>query len=506
MTQATRIASLYLPTFAIERWAAERLRMGDPVAEEIPTALALDAAHGPVIHDLNRAARLAGVRRGAQVVDMRAICAALTTHPAQPGGDAAALSRLMLWARRWGPHSVVDGADGLLIDTTGVAHLFGGEAGMLADMQAGFARAGLTVRVALAPTPGAAWGLARFGGERAIATCAQDLHPLPVAALRLSRDTLVLLRRLGLRRIGDLAAIPRLPLMRRFARAAPWDNPLIRLDQATGGLAEPLNAPDPPPAYLAEARLAEPVMDPAPHLPALISDLAGQMADQGTGCRRLCLSVFRVDGDCRGVRVATAAPTRDPDHLLRLFQGRLEGLDPGFGFDLIRLSAEATEPLAQAQVSLAGGVDEGLHLSQLVDRLTARFGAGCVTRPAPRESHVPERAVHPGDPMVPPQMPAPNPDRPIRLFHPPEEVRVIYAVPDGPPAQFIWRRQTISTARQTGPERIAPEWWHDSPGTRLRDYYRIEDHAGRRLWIYREGLGGDGRGPPPRWFVHGVFD
>ncbi len=503
--RSPRIAGIFLPGLPIERWVIGRERMGEPVAETLPTVLSVDGPHGPVVHDLNRAARLAGVRRAARVVDMRAICPELQVHPAEPGGDAAALGRLMFWARRWGPYSATDGDDGLVVDTTGVAHLFGGEAGLLADMQAAFARCGLTARLALAPTRGAAWGLARFGPDCAIATGPADLHELPVAALRLSSETLVLLGRLGLKRIGDLAAIPRASLKRRFVRAVPWDNPLIRLDQAFGHLAEPVSPPDPPPAFVAQVRLAEAVMDPGDWLPGLMAELAADLGAHGCGCRRLCLSVFRVDGECRTIRVATASPTRDPDHLHRLFRDRLDGLDPGFGFDLIRLTAEATEPLAVPQVTLDGAVEDGLHLSQLVDRLVSRFGAGCVTRPAPHDSHIPERAIDRGDPMVEPRITPVSTRRPIRLFAPPEEVRVVYGLPDGPPAQFLWRRQKITVARQTGPERIAPEWWQDRPGTRLRDYFQIEDSEGRRMWLFREGLEGDGRGGAPRWFIHGVF-
>lgn len=464
-----------------------------------------NSVHGPVVHDLNHSARMAGVRRGARVVDMRTICPALQAVPAEPEGDAAVLVRLMFWARRWGPFSATDGDDGLVIDTTGTAHLFGGEDALLSDMQERFIRAGLTARVALAPTWGASWGLARHGAERHVCHDLTDLHPLPVAALRLSGDTLLLLRRLGLQRIGDLAAVPRLPLMRRYARAPIWDNPLTRLDQAMGRLAEPLAAPDPPPDFVAEARLAEPVFDPTDWLPGLIDELTAKMASHDRGCRRLCLSMFRIDGQRSDIRVATAAPSREAGHLLRLFSGRLDRLDPGYGFDLIRLVAEATESLATAQVGLDGKADMALHLSRLVDRLVSRFGADAIVRPVPVESHIPERTESRASPMLADPPPAPRPDRPIRLFIPPEEVRVLYAVPDGPPALFIWRRQQIAVTRHAGPERIAPEWWHDNPGTRLRDYFRIEDAAGRRLWLYREGLANDGRGGMPRWFIHGVF-
>lgn len=479
--------------------------MGEPAQDDLPVVLSVEGTHGPVIHDLNRAARLAGIRRGARVVDMRAVCPSLQVVPAEPEGDRAALSRLMFWARRWGPFSAMDGDDGLLVDSTGVAHLFGGEAALLADIQARLAGAGLTAHVAVAPNSGAAWALARYGEERAICHDLSVLDRLPVAALRLSDDTRLLLRRLGLNQIGDLARIPRLSLMRRFARAPDWDNPLLRLDQVKGVLAEPLSAPDPAPVFRAEARLAEPVQDPTDWLKGLIDDLVTQMAAQDQGCRRLCLSVFRVDGERRDITVTTAAPSRDAAHLLRLFDGRLERLDPGYGFDLIRLVATATEALPTAQVDLGGASDAALHLPQLIDRLAARFGASRLGRPVPRASHLPERAEIRADPAQPAAVPAPRPDRPLRLFQPPEEVRVIYAVPEGPPAMFVWRRQRIQVIRQAGPERIAPEWWHDMPGTRLRDYFRIEDTTGRRLWLYREGLEGDGRGGPPRWFIHGVF-
>jgi protein ImuB len=96
-------------------------------------------------------------------------------------------------------------------------------------------------------------------------------------------------------------------------------------------------------------------------------------------------------------------------------------------------------------------------------------------------------------------------ERPICLYLPPEEIRVVYPMPDGPPAQFAWRRQVHRVARYEGPERIAPEWWHDRPGTRLRDYFKVEDAFGSRFWIYREGLFHDGRGGAPLWFLHGIF-
>lgn len=486
-------------------------RQGNAPPDDLPVALAAEGAHGPVIHAANRAARLNGIRAGARVVDMRAICPELHIDYANPQGDRAALDRLVLWARRWCPWTARDGTDGLVLDTTGSDHLWGGEAAMLVEIETRLSLLGLSAGLAVAPTWGAAWALARHGGVRRI--CPADgvgpaLAPLPVAALRLEAETVLLLQRLGLKTIGALAGVPRLALARRFVRAELAGNPLLRLDQATGRLAEPVSSVEAMPRFRVQSRLAEPILDPTPYLPALCHDLCTQLRDRGYGCRRLQLVVYRTDGEVASVTVATSAPSRDADHLRRLFDDKLERINPGFGFDLITLEAGGVERMDIVQTRLAGGAEEGLELSRLIDRLSARFGPRAVTRPVLRESHVPERAQGWTSAMAAGQAAtlADRRDRPVRLLDTPEELRVLYAVPEGPPAQFIWRRQTHRVARYAGPERIAPEWWHDRPGTRLRDYFKVEDQAGRRFWLYREGLHEDGRGGDPRWFLHGMFD
>lgn len=495
----------------MERWQKAQERAGNARQGDLAQVLAVEGPHGPVVHAANRAAQRAGVVSGARVVDMRAICPTLRVDYADPQGDRAALDRLALWARRWCPWTAADGTGegeggGLILDTTGSDHLWGGEAAMLEDIEGRLSSLGLSSRLALAPTWGAAWALARFGPVRAIWQGPQDLAPLPVAGLRLGADTVLLLRRLGLKRIGDLLAVPRLSLARRFSRAALADNPLLRLDQMTGHLPEPLAPPEAPPVLRADARLPEPVLDPTLHLPGLCDDLCARLAAAGLGVRHLRLSVYRTDGEVSRIGMAIALPSREAAHLAFLFRDRLERIDPGFGFDQISLEAVETEPLAGMQSRLEGGADQALALAHLVDRLAVRFGAGAVVRPVLRASHLPERAERHVPPLAPvPDQPCFQTLRPLRLLDHAEEIRVLYAVPEGPPAQFVWRRQTHRTLRYAGPERIAPEWWQDRPGTRLRDYFRVEDHEGRRYWLYREGLHEDGRGGDPRWFLHGIF-
>ena len=486
--------------------------------------LRAEGTHGPVVHAANAAARAAGIAPGARVVDVQAAHPALHVEPADPEGDRAALARMAGWARRWCPWTAPDGADGIVLDLTGSDHLHGGPAATLADIEGRFALLGLSARSAMAPTRGAAWALARHGaGPRPVCPAANleaGLAPLPVRALRIDPEEARRLAWLGIRTVGALAALPRPALMRRFppARGGKGDvqknghgaGLLIRLDHALGRLPEPVDPAAGPPRFHVRARLPEPVIDAAPHLPALAGRLSDALHREGRGARLLRLTVFRVDGDWRAAEVATAAATREAAHMVRLLAGRLDRIDPGFGFDLLVLEALRTEATGPRQARLGGAEDPESDLAALVDRLTARLGPRAVGWTLWRESHLPERtervrAAVDGPPPPPPHGAAPLPERPIRLLEPPEEVRVVYGLPDGPPVRFRWRRVAFRVVRREGPERIAPEWWRDRPGTRLRDYWKVEVEDGRRFWIYREGLHGDGRGGDPRWLMHGLF-
>jgi protein ImuB len=388
--------------------------------------------------------------------------------------------------------------DGLRLDVSGVAHLFGGEEGLVRDVQRCFAGIGLTTRIAIAPTAAAAWALSHFGGD--------ELEPLHVSALRLDPDTVRTLERLGLKTIGALMAVPRLALARRFRGAA---NVVDALDRALGKKAEPLTAApaDPPPRAL--IKLEEPATHPeaaAQALERLIPMLVRELEQRRLGARRLSLAGYRVDGSVGVASVATSIPSRDPKHLHRLLADKTATLDPEFGFDAFALTADWTEDLGAAQESLVEEPSGERELARLVDRLTVKLGPRAVRSPAPYESHLPERASGWVSAIrSSPRPPSSGRNKPQRLLDRPEAIDVIYATPEGMPRRFVWRRGVHDIARVEGPERIAPEWWRQPSSARLRDYYRVEDGEGRRYWIYREGLVGDGRGGAPNWFIHGLF-
>jgi protein ImuB len=508
-----RIMAIWLPRLAIDRWRhAEGCAEGDG-ADAHPTALIAETAHGPRIAAVNRAGLSAGARPGMMVADARTLCPTLKVAPSDPDGDRAFLERFALWAQRWGPWSALDAPDGVLIDVTGVAHLFGGEEALLAEAQALFGGRGLAARLAIAPTCGAAWALAHYGPGKAILheDMTAALANLPVAALRLDDDVLLVLRRLGLKRIGQLGGIGRDALRRRFRSRAPTTNPLRRLDQLLGHAPEPLLPVIDTPPPLVHRRLLEPIRH-RELLDRVVEDLARDMEHEletrGEGARRLELGMWRVDGEVAVRCLELAAATRDPAHVCRLIAARLDDVDAGFGIELVRLRAAWTEPLALAQAGFdAAEESHGTSLAQCIDRLTVRLGEKAVRRPVPFASHIPERAQR-WQPPLAPEAPSQGAlafhARPLKLLDRPEPIAVLYATPDGYPKQFRWRGQVHEVALVEGPERIAPEWWREKGATRLRDYYRIEDSEGRRYWIYRRGIIGDGRGDLPDWFLQGL--
>lgn len=471
----------------------------------------------------NGVAKQLGITPGLRFADARSRAPDVQAEPVDRAADARALDALVLWATRWTPLAAVDGRDGLRLDMTGCARLFGGEGNLLADIGARLAAGGLTGRIGAGPTPGAAWALARHGaGPVTVCRAGQDvresLKDLPVAGLRLDETAERLLRRFGLTRIGQLYGIDRTALARRFAARDAASAVRFRLDQALGLYPEPLDPVRPPPDYAPRQSFVEPLISGeglAAALDTLTVELCRLLECDGRGARDFTLTAFRADGSAASASLSTARPVRDRGHILRLFRDRIEQIDTGFGIDLLELAAGRTGPLETGarplSRDLAADPVDPVALSALADRLTARLGAGTVRIARPEASHDPSRAealaVYDGaledwtD-----ARPAPRGDRPARMFDRPEAVDVLAEVPDGPPLRFVWRRVPRRVKRADGPERIAPEWWRtfDSEA-RARDYYRLEDEEGRRYWVFREGLYQDGRGGVPRWYVHALF-
>ncbi len=489
--------------------ATDRLSRNDPAGRDSPLATIAPGGGAHRVLAVNRAARALGLRPGMTAADAQAMAPALRTVPADPAGDALLLEHWAEWAIRYTPWTCADRwADGiegggLWLDITGCAHLFGGEDKLLADLVRRVARCGFAVRAAVADTPGAAWAWTRFGDRASPIlppnTQRAALAGLPVPALRLPPAVAATLVRLGLRVVGEVMAIPRPALAARFG-------PLVtaRLDQALGTVDEPISPKQPPVAHRVHLAFTEPIArteDVTVATRHLLERLAGRLERERLGVRRLELAAFRLDASAQRLVIGTSRPSRDPRHLLRLLAEPLSGLEAGFGIEMLRLSAlEVGEQSAEQ----AGFVGTSLSddLAGLLDSLGNRLGFDRMARLVPRQSHLPERAVR----RLPPEaVPAAESwserRRPVRLFARPEPVEAMAPVPDAPPLLFRWRRRTHRVARAEGPERLSAEWWRQD--AQDRDYYCVEDEAGRRFWLFREGLYGGAAAP--RWFIHGLF-
>jgi protein ImuB len=490
-----RIAAIWLPFAALER-----RRLSGPAA----LWAAVGGRH--VITAATPAALAAGISPGQALADATAILPDLTLHPANPEGDAAWLRRLGHWAHVLTPLPALDPPDGLLLDVTGLAPLHGNEARLRTVLLGRFTRAGLTARIAIAGNIDAAAALARAGSTEIVPTGgeAAALAPLPLSALRLPAAQIAALHRLGLREVGALLAQPRAPLARRFGVAL-----LATLDAATGARPRPLQPLRLPAEFRALRNLAEPITArPAIEavLAALLETLCAQLQAAGLGARRLLLQAWRVDGTVQAIALGTGLPARVPRHLARLFQEKLDRLDPGFGFELLSLEARVTAPMVPAQAALPGengSAPEGRaqDLAELLDRLGQRLP---VWRLAPRTGHWPERAVARVDAFASILTPADWPGlaaRPIRLLRRPLRLSAVALLPDAPPSLLRLGTTSWRVMRAEGPERLAPEWWHDRPDRPQRDYYRVELASGARLWVCRAGPPGEAA----PWWLHGRF-
>jgi protein ImuB len=422
----------------------------------------------------------------------------------------------------------IAGDDTLFLDLSGVAHLHGGEARMAVRLRRMLARLGYSARIAIADTPGAAWALAHFQGPTLCppGQHAEALAPLPIEALRIDPSSVELLHRLGVTRIAQLAAMPRAPLVKRFGAGLA-----LQLDRALGRLSEPLHPVVPPEPIAIAQRFAEPIAtaEAIEHwLGTLVPRLTAALAEKGIGATRIELIADRIDGVPQRIRIGLARPSRDGAHLLRLLIRRIEQVEPGYGVDALTLHVRRALPLGAESFTERLDEEAAPDLAPLVDTLATRIGMRAMWRSRSVESDVPERSVTRMAVLDPPARPLlrgkrddvrqldrnpplppwhPGWPRPARLLARPERLdHVMAELPDHAPRRFTWRGQSHRVIRADGPERIQGEWWkRDAERASVRDYFRVEDEAGRRYWLFRSGDGERAVTGDLSWYLHGVF-
>jgi len=532
-----RYLCLYLP-----RWATDCLKRADPelAASSRPFALWEKQKGAMKLVALDDRAGAEGLFIGQNVTDARALVANLELREIDRGYVEQKFAEFADWHSNASPLVSIlsDQAPwgDLVLDITGVEHLFGGEHAMLDMLVQRLSALGIAAVGAVAPTIGLAWALAHCTQQRVVEydEVSAALAGLPVAALRLHSDQVERLKHLGLKQIGQLYNRDRRSLRARFG--APL---LLRLDQALGHIEEQFVPRLPATEHFSERHFADPI--------GLIDDvlmtardlafrLASKLEAEALGAQTFHLFLYRVDHKVMTLSVNAASPTRDATHIARLFAYRAERLsgeyEAGFGIDLIRLGASSTSPISEQQLGAFDAEDGTSSVIELYDRMTSRLGALGVVRHSFVDSHVPERAVRLEPVIAAPIKAKPLPPirapRPLRLLPQPEPIEAAFAqIPDGAPPSMIWRRVHYRFVRSSGPERLRAEWslahkklmlteetanaakaakqleQYYGEGRNTRDYFIAEDEAGRRFWIFREGL--FEVTATPKWFLHGFF-
>lgn len=546
-----RILCLWFP-----RLGAERILRSTHYDPDIPFAVIQNKGSAQVLWSLSQAASAAGLNHDQPLQDAQAMCHNLVTRLHNPPCEAMFLTRVRRWAGKYSPWVGAIAPNSLVLDVTGCAHLFGGEAGLATQIEQECRSLRLSVRIGLTDTLGASWALAHYASHsatahrngdaidqeaRATRTRAQKrqkqsltsplaqtalnqkmrhsiappgqthsvLGDLPVAALRLEPSILAQLSRLGLRRIGDLAGQPRAALARRFGKGL-----VLRLDQAFGSAAEPVSPAAATPLFAIRLTLPDPIgleNDLKAAITRMLPRLCAKLKTLNHGVRQLRLQAFRCDQTMQWLDIGLARASADPNRIEPLLALKLTEIDAGFGIDMLRLEATQTEPLHVHQHAHAldnpttaeGPVVQTANIEDLMGRIGVRIGLDQITHRHPGDSHIPEKSSQilaaawsePAD-----NWPEPSRPRPLLLW-PPEPVTAP-EIPT-PPAQFRWRGRVLHTLQATGPERLAPEWWLDDPNWRsgVRDYWCLTTDTGDQLWLFYA----HGAELSAGWFAQGSF-
>jgi protein ImuB len=495
-----RYVSIWFPYLATD-WHARK----QPALRNGAFVLKAPVHNRAVITAACPQAEALGIRAGTVLADARALHPDLHAIDDKPGLATQLLERIAEWCIRFTPVAAPDAPAGIVLDASGCAHLWGGEEAYITDIGNRLRARGYTVRMAIADTVGAAWAAARYGKESIVAAGEQlpVLKPLPVAALRIEEEAIVRLHKLGLRQVKDLAAMQRSALRRRFG-----DGLLQRLRQACGEEEEAITPVCPLLPYCERLPCMEPIVTRTGieiALERLLEALCGRLQREGRGLRAATFRGYRVDGATVGITIGTGRPTHHRDHLYELFSLKLETIEPASGIELFLLEAPVVEdqdPVQERLWETRGGLQHP-DVARLLDRLAGKLGPAALRRYLPAEHYWPERAFSAADSIndAPATSWKADRPRPLHLLSPPERIEVTAPVPDYPPMNFRHKGVLHTVLRADGPERIEPEWWIQEGAH--RDYYCVEDEAGRRYWLFR--LGHYTAERTEQWYLHGFF-
>lgn len=463
--------------------------------------------HGRMrITEVNAVAKTKGLYAGMVVADAKVIVPDIKVLDDKPELTHKLLTNIAHWCIRYTPVASVDFPDGIILDISGCAHLWGGEEAYLRDLLNKLKGFGYHVRAAMADTIGAAWAVSRYGKVKAIITSdeqKQAISGLPPIALRLDIAIVERLHKLGLHPISRFIDIQRSVLRRRFGQQI-----LLRIDQALGKEEEIIEPVVPVSPYSERLPCLEPIATKEGieiALEKLLQTICKRLQKEGKGLRNATFTGYRIDNKLVQISIQTNHPSYTLKHLFKLFELKIGNMEPAAGIELFLLEASKIEKVSPVQETFwtSNSSMESRELTELLDSLQNKFGNDIVHRYLPDEHYLPERSVKLSQsikekPAIPWRTDKPIP---ILLFKEPQTVEVTAPIPDYPPMNFRYKGKLHVIKKADACERIEQEWWLD--GGLHRDYYIVEDEEGKRYWLFRAGHYHEIE--KPKWHLHGVF-
>ncbi|WP_379090631.1 Y-family DNA polymerase [Pedobacter sp. UC225_65] len=496
----SRFLALHFPNLLTDYLATKKTELSGKVY-----VFTLSQKNRIMVTAASKEAEQQGISAGMVLADAKAIVPGILAFDDRTDFNKKLLIRIAKWLVRYSPTVSIDLPDGMILDSSGCSHLLGGEEKYLESILGKLRESGYTCHGAISDTIGCSWAIARLGRKSPIVMPGQQYNTLlnlPPTALRLEQPVIERLHKLGFDKIGKFIQLPASMLRRRFGNET-----LLRLGQALGTEEETITpiivrSPFEERLYCLEPIRTKPAIEIA--IERLLEALCERLSKEGLGIRSAELKGYRLDGKVTETKIGTNQPTHKVPHLAKLFELRIDQIEPDLGIELFTLSAVKTEPVLIHQEKLWNG-RPGLadqNLVQLLDRLAGKIGPQAIRRYVPQAHYWPERSLRPAvslEEKTEVRWQRSNP-RPMELLHRPASIQVTAPVPDYPPMNFRYKDELHMVQKADGPERIEREWWMEKG--EHRDYYILEDEKGRRYWVFRSGHYNE---EGSAWFLHGFF-